>query len=117
MPALPGMRSQGMRSQGILMDWSIHVTNAAEVKCQLSALDAAGFDTGSKLAPVVELTWRLIGEYFGAVSFTRCAYGNEFCEHLIPSPRQLEAVLSASDERQMGLTLLTPYVTDAGIES
>ena len=99
------------------MDWSIQVTNAAEVRSDLSAPRGAFFDTGSKLAPIVDLTWRLIGEYFGAVSFTRCAYGNEFCEHLIPSPQQLEALLSAADKRQMGLTLLTPYVSDAGIES
>ena len=98
------------------MDWSIHVSNAAEVKSNLSALEPGSFDSGSKLAPVVELTRRLIDEYFGEVCFTRCAYGNEFCEHLIPSPRLLEAVLTAASERAMGLTLLTPYVSNAGIE-
>lgn len=98
------------------MDWSIHVSNAAEVKSNLSALETASFDTGSKLVPVVELTWRLIEEYFGVVRFTRCAYGNEFCEHLIPSPRRLEAVLTAAGGREMSLTLLTPYVSNAGIE-
>ncbi|HLF85032.1 MAG TPA: hypothetical protein VI837_12730 [Blastocatellia bacterium] len=98
------------------MDWSIHVSNAAEVKSNLSALEPGSFDSGSKLAPVVELTRRLIDEYFGEVCFTRCAYGNEFCEHLIPSPRRLEAVLTAASERAMGLTLLTPYVSNAGIE-
>jgi len=99
------------------MDWSIHVSNAAEISSDLSALDRGRFDSGPKLAPLVEFTWRLIGEYFGAVGFSRCAYGNEFCEHLIPSPQQLEAVLGAAREREMSLTLLTPYVSDAGIES
>jgi hypothetical protein len=98
------------------MDWSIHVNNPAEVRSILSALDIGSFAAGSKLAPVVELTWQLIDEYFGAVVFTHCAYGNEFCEHLIPSPRQLEAVLGAAREREMEFTLLTPYVSDAGIE-
>lgn len=98
------------------MDWSIHVSNAAEVRSDLSALETGSFDSGSKLTPVVNLTCRLIDEYFGAVSFTRCAYGNEFCEHLIPSPRQLETVLAVAGDREMGLTLLTPYVSDAGIE-
>lgn len=98
------------------MDWSIHVSNAAEVSSDLSAIDTGFFDTGSKLAPVVELTWRLIDECFGTVSFTRCAYGNEFCEHLIPSPDQLQAVLTAARERGMSLTLLTPYVSDVGID-
>ena len=99
------------------MDWSIHVTNAQEVRRDLSAVEPGRFDSGSKLAPLVELTWRLIDEYFGAVSFTRCAYGNEFCEHLIPSSRQLEGVLTAASESEMSVTLLTPYVSDAGIES
>jgi len=98
------------------MDWSIHVSRAAEIRSDLSALDVSSFDIGSKLTPVVDLTWRLIDEYFGAVRFTRCAYGNEFCEHLIPSLPQLEPVLTAAGEREMGVTLLTPYVSDAGIE-
>jgi len=98
------------------MDWSLHVSNATEVRSDLSALDPASFDSGSKLAPVVALTWRLIDEYFGPVTFTRCAYGNEFCEHLIPSARQFERVLAAATERDLRITLLTPYVSDAGIE-
>jgi len=98
------------------MDWSIHVSNAGEARSDLSALESTSFKSGSKLAPVVDLTWRLIGEYFGAVTFTRCAYGNEFCEHLIPSPRQLDQVLAAASERNLTITLLTPYVSDAGID-
>jgi hypothetical protein len=74
------------------------------------------FGRESKVAPVVELTWLLIGELFGEVRFTRCAYGNEFCEHLIPAPDQLKAVMTAAREREMGLTVLTPYVSDTGIE-
>src|SRR6185503_7459513 len=98
------------------MDWSIHVSNAAEVRSDLSSREIGSFDAGSKLGPVVELTWRLIGEYFGAVRFTRCAYGNEFCEHLIPTPQQLGAVVNAASRYGIGITLLTPYVSDAGIE-
>ncbi|MEK6405624.1 MAG: hypothetical protein AABN34_01530 [Acidobacteriota bacterium] len=98
------------------MDWSIHVSNAAEVRSDLSALGSGSFNSGSKLAPVVQLTQRLIYELFGPVAFSRCAYGNEFCEHLIPSPKQLEAVVTAAGDREIGLTLLTPYVTDAGID-
>jgi hypothetical protein len=98
------------------MDWSIHVSNAVEVRRDLNSLDAGRFETGSKLAPVVDLTCRLIDEYFGRVRFTRCAYGNEFCEHLIPSPRQLEQVLAAASGRNLSLTLLTPYVSDEGID-
>lgn len=99
------------------MDWSIHVSNAAEVASGLSPGAIMNSNTGSKLAPVVELTWKLIEEYFGAPRFARCVYGNEFCEHLIPRPPQLEAVRAAACDEGVGLTLLTPYVSDAGIES
>ena len=98
------------------MDWSIHVSGAADIRSDLAALDATSFECGSKLAPVVELTCRLIDEYFGPVRFTRSVYGNEFCEHLIPTPEQLKAMLNATGEREMNVTLLTPYVSDAGIE-
>jgi hypothetical protein len=99
------------------MDWSIHVSGESDVNSDLRGLESSGFECGSKLAPVIDLTLRLIDEYFGGVRFTRCAYGNEFCEHLIPSPRRFEAVLNAADEGGMSATLLTPYVSDAGIES
>jgi hypothetical protein len=83
----------------------------------LTALDSTSFDSGSKLAPVVALTWNLIDEYFGKPSFTRCVYGNEFCEHLIPQPEQLEAVCNAARDDRLSLTFLTPYVSDSGIDS
>lgn len=98
------------------MDWSIHVSNADQARGDLSVLGRSSSDTGSKLAPVVELTKRLIDECFGPITFTRCAYGNEFCEHLIPSSQQLAEVVAAARDREMCLTLLTPYVSDAGIE-
>lgn len=99
------------------MDWSLHVNSAEEVVSLMSASPRAIEDSGSKLAPVVEKTWQLIGEYFGVVAFTHCAYGNEFCEHLIPSAGQLEAIIAATRQQNVSLTLLTPYVTDAGLES
>jgi len=99
------------------MDWSIHVSNAAEIRGALNAFEQGASERESKVAPVVELAWRLIEEYFDAVRFTRCAYGNEFCEHLIPSPQRLEEALTAASERDIKLTFLTPYVSEAGIES
>jgi hypothetical protein len=67
------------------------------------------------LRPTVALAARLIEERFGNVAFNCCVFGNEFCEHLIPSPDALEAALSAAQARQLKFTLLTPYVSNAGI--
>src|SRR6185369_1773187 len=99
------------------MDWSLHVSSATEFATNLAGLDAAAVDAGAKLAPVVELTTRLIDEYFGQVTFSRWVYGNEFCEHLIPAPGKLEQVIGAASERGLPLTFLTPYCSDAGIEA
>ncbi|MBM3724167.1 MAG: hypothetical protein FJW40_01900 [Acidobacteria bacterium] len=45
------------------------------------------------------------------ILFSRRYVGNEFCEHLIPSP---DALRRALDDR-LPLTLLTPYVSDRGV--
>src|SRR5438128_6983113 len=99
------------------MEWGIHVSRAGETSRLCEPLrtlreigardgfraeiaktrkDAKLTGAGSKLAPFVDLTLRLMDEYFSSVSFSRCVYGNEFCEHLIPSPKQLEAVIRAA---------------------
>ncbi len=49
--------------------------------------------------------------------FSRIYYGTEFCEHLIPGPERLRRILGAV--RGLGsleVSLLTPYVTDRGLE-
>ncbi|HEY3137001.1 MAG TPA: hypothetical protein VGL29_13305 [Blastocatellia bacterium] len=99
------------------MEWSIHVSRADEVEDKLTVGDIVASDAGSKLQPVVELTRQLVDEYFGPVEFSRCVYGNEFCEHLIPYPGQVEAVIRTARGRGLALTFVTPYVTDAGIEA
>lgn len=48
--------------------------------------------------------------------YERLYFGNEFCERLIPSVKDLEAVKKLVSERRMGFTLVTPYVTNRGIE-
>jgi hypothetical protein len=99
------------------MEWSIHVNGADEVSEELTTRDIAAAGAGSMLEPVVTRTLDLIDEYFGSIRFSRCVYGNEFCEHLIPSARRLESIIRAAREHQMALTFLTPYVSDAGIEA
>jgi len=48
--------------------------------------------------------------------FSRLYFGNEFCEHLIPSIKNLEQVLDFVLQNGMDFTLVTPYVTDKGLE-
>lgn len=48
--------------------------------------------------------------------YKRLYFGNEFCQHLIPSVKDLETVKKLVSERRMSFTLVTPYVTNRGIE-
>ena len=74
------------------MEWSLHIA---------SAHDSSG---GFALPAEIE-------RIFGHAEFTRIAYGNEFCEHLLPSPEALRAAAECGRP----LTFLTPYVSDWGI--
>ena len=99
------------------MEWSIHVSGPDEISRELSSRAVVAANAGSKLEPVVNLALRLIEEFFGAVSFGRCVYGSEFCEHLIPSSKLVEEVIRATSDQDMPLTFVTPYVSDAGIDA
>jgi len=50
------------------------------------------------------------------VSFTRIYFGPEFCERLIPTTKELKEVIDFCESNNLNLTLLTPFVTDNGIE-
>jgi hypothetical protein len=47
-------------------------------------------------------------------NFDRLYVGHEFCEHLLPTPADVERVIAAKPAATP-LTLVTPYVTDAGL--
>src|SRR5438309_699800 len=97
------------------MEWGIHISGADDLKGELSLERLATLETSALLQPAIALAVRLIEERCGLVPFTRCAFGNEFCEHLLPSPTALEAALLAARERGLQFTFLTPYVSNAGI--
>jgi hypothetical protein len=46
------------------------------------------------------------------IPFSRTYYGNEYCEALIPSLEELEMCLTASLERGLSFTFITPHATD-----
>lgn len=94
------------------MEWCIHISGADELQDELNLKRLATSEASESLQPTVALAARLIEERFGEIAFTRCAFGNEFCEHLIPSPTALEAALSAAQTRSLNFTFLTPYVSN-----
>lgn len=48
--------------------------------------------------------------------FTRLYFGQEFCERRVPSPDDLQRALERAVAGGMGFTLVTPYVTNPGLE-
>ena len=48
--------------------------------------------------------------------FNRLYFGMEFCERLLPSLSQLKKALDFVQKNNAGFTLLTPYVTNSGLQ-
>ena len=48
--------------------------------------------------------------------FHRLYFGVEFCERLLPSPAQLAGAVAFTMNQKKAFTLVTPYVTDSGLE-
>lgn len=47
--------------------------------------------------------------------YQRVYYGNEFCERLLPGVEDVSEIMKAAQDRGLKFTLVTPYVTEAGI--
>jgi len=48
--------------------------------------------------------------------FDRLYYGNEFCEHLMPSPEQLRAALEFASDKNISFTFVSPILYERGLE-
>jgi len=48
--------------------------------------------------------------------YHRVYFGDEFCERLLPTLKTLKAVMREVHQREKTFTLVTPYVTQAGLE-
>lgn len=57
-----------------------------------------------------------VRELCGEAPFSRLYFGCEFCQHLIPTRRELQQMVTIAREKQIALSLVTPYVTDEGLE-
>jgi len=47
----------------------------------------------------------------------RIYFGNEFCQNLIPSSSEVIRLIEYCQDKGLGFTLLTPYLTDKGMDS
>ena len=95
------------------MEWSIHIAGAADLES--AALDLehlSATEPGTRIPPVAPLLLDL----FGNPAFSRCAFGTEFCENLLPEPAALREALERARHLNIAFTLLTPYASDRGIE-
>jgi hypothetical protein len=97
------------------MEWSLHIGRADDLEADLRLDRLAAFESSATIQPFVALAARLIADNFGEINFARCAFGNEFCEHLIPSTAAFESALGAARSRGLAFTFLTPYVSNEGL--
>ena len=75
------------------------------------------FEKSTTIQPFIALAAQLMTEQFGHIEFTRCYFGNEFCEHLIPSTNSLQSALAAAQAKNLSFTFLTPYVSNEGLQA
>lgn len=54
-------------------------------------------------------------KYFDS-GYSRIYFGQEFCERLLPSISRLKWVLNFAREKEVSFTLVTPYITEKGLE-
>ncbi|HKQ74473.1 MAG TPA: hypothetical protein VJ810_12350 [Blastocatellia bacterium] len=97
------------------MEWSLHIGGADDLGGDLSLGRLASFEQSATVQPFVALAARLIADQFGEIKFTRCAFGNEFCENLIPSTAAFESALESTRTHGLAFTFLTPYVSNEGL--
>lgn len=48
--------------------------------------------------------------------YSRIYFGQEFCERLLPTTVQVKKVLNFASSKGLGFSLVTPYVTEKGLE-
>ncbi|MBI3695157.1 MAG: hypothetical protein HY238_10015 [Acidobacteria bacterium] len=97
------------------MEWSVHIRSAQDLDGDLTAERFATLESSARLGPVVTALARRIARLTPSARFTRCAFGTEFCENLLPPPAALAAVRAAARNRTLAFTFLTPYAGTAGI--
>ncbi len=97
--------------------WCLHINQADDLYPIISFARSATFERSATIQPFIALSTRLIAEQFGGIEFTRCYFGNEFCEHLIPSAKALQSALDAAQAQDLSFTFLTPYVTNEGLQA
>lgn len=47
--------------------------------------------------------------------YSRLYFGNEFCERLLPDAETLKRAIKLTDKSRIGFTLVTPFLTEAGM--
>lgn len=97
------------------MEWCLHIEGADDLRTGVTLAQVATWEPGELLRPILSLTTQLIREQCGELAFTRCVFGNEFCEHLLPSVAALQAAIEATRAQNLAFTFLTPYVSNEGL--
>jgi hypothetical protein len=95
--------------------WCLHISGAEDLRDELSLARCTTLEKSATIQPFIALSAQLLTEQFGAIEFTRCYFGNEFCEHLMPSAKALQSALDAA--QNLSFTFLTPYVTNEGLQA
>jgi hypothetical protein len=93
------------------MELSVHIRAANDLDGDLTLNHLAHLEPSPRLTPAVAAAANLLN----GSRLTHAAFGTEFCEHLLPTPEALQQARAAAQECGLRFTLLTPYVSNAGL--
>jgi hypothetical protein len=106
MKAAAGYLRCDRRTARVDASWSLAAERAEDVTSAVAS---------GRLAPAT-MGWSATLIDGVAVTFSRLYVGDEFCQQLIPSGRELESMIELADSRHVPVTLATPPVTDDGLD-
>ncbi len=98
------------------MEWAIHVADGSSLEHCDDFLARPSRSSEVPLHDLQAAAADVVQRVAGPVRPQRVYLGNEFCQHLIPSPERFSKVCCELWERGLAITFLTPPVTDAGLD-
>lgn len=96
-----------------MLEWAVFISTGSDPN-ELKSLE--NVSSATELAPFQAEVRALVQQHCGCVEFSRVYWGNEFCQRLIPGLDRLRTHYSAITESGLGFSLVTPYVTNEGLE-
>jgi hypothetical protein len=97
------------------MEWCLQIRDEMDLEGDLCLHPEGNVEASQRLQSTILAACCALLDGFGKISFDHIYFGAEFCEQLIPSVDELQGVLRTAAARDVRFTLVTPYVSNVGL--